>query len=141
MTDKKGNFCCDCEYAKKTGFIFKTWRCTNEEVNKAHLTGGNFEYDTCPVTAKQINKRGSNKLVDCRVARNRSHIDNILDENFCNMLYWDKNWNRCSYYKGNYRGHSFAPIKNRLPIPPKETPCHKAPKASQGRSQVASASD
>lgn len=42
MTNKQANFCCDCEYAKKTGF-FKTWRCTNEEVNKAHLTGGNFK--------------------------------------------------------------------------------------------------
>ena len=119
MTNKQANFCCDCEYAKKTGFIFKTWRCTNEEVNKAHLTGGNFEYDTCPVTAKQINKRGSNKLVDCRVARNRSHS-------------WGKNWNRCSYYKGNYRGHSFAPIKNRLPVPPK---------AIKTNSQVADSSD
>ena len=129
MTNKQANFCCDCEYAKKTGFIFKTWRCTNEEVNKAHLTGGNFEYDTCPATAKAINKQGSKRFIACNEARDKFH----------SLRFWvdiDDNHgiiHHCKFYKGEYRRHpAIPPVKNRLPVPPK---------AIKTNSQVADSSD
>ena len=124
MTDKKANFCCDCYYAKRTGFIFKTWRCTHPEINKDYLTGGNFKYDICPITAKAINKRGRKEFVFCKIVR---------------VYNWEKH---CQLYKGEYRNHpAFPPIKKPLPVPalsersgfvpPKATPFHNPPEKQE----------
>ena len=143
MTNKQANFCCDCYYAKRTGFIFKTWRCTHPEVNKVKdwITGHNEEEEFSPVTARLPKKRKAREYIDCMEARHEFYTDIPMPWGGDTRRYHIK-IEHCKHYKGNYRSHlAFPPIKNRLPIPPKETPCHKVPKSSQGRSQVASASD
>lgn len=104
---EKMNYCCDCEWAVRKGWVFKTWHCTNKEVNKIF---GGLGYDRDPVTCEPF-RLGT---IKCWEARGFSSMMNPP----------------CKHYKGELRGHTlFPPRKNPNPIPslpPNEAAINKA---------------
>lgn len=102
-TDKM-NYCCDCGWAIRKGFIFKKWYCTCPEIMEKLK-----KVEISPVNGtKTIEKK---KRIECTNLRGTfaySHLERMPDgRKFC------KN------YKGQLRGHPA--------IPPKTTPYHEAP--------------
>lgn len=94
--DLKMNYCCDCEHAVRTGWLFKTWRCTNREVNKIF---GGLGYARDLVTCKPLQL----EAVECKKVRS----------SLCSEFDFP-----CQFYKGNLRSHPFVPPqKHPNPIP------------------------
>jgi len=97
-TDKM-NYCCDCGWAIRKGFIFKTWYCTCPEIMEKLK-----KVEISPVNGiKTIEKEKKIECTDLRGPYSYSHLEMMPDgRKFC------KN------YKGQLRGHPA--------IPPRATP-------------------
>ena len=97
-TDKM-NYCCDCGWAIRKGFIFKKWYCTCPEIMEKLK-----KVEISPVNGtKTIEKKKRIECTDLRGPYSYSHLEMMPDgRKFC------KN------YKGQLRGHPA--------IPPRATP-------------------
>ena len=104
MKEQSMNYCCDCGWAIRKGFIFKKWYCTCPEIMEKLK-----KVEISPVNGiKTIVKEKKIECTNLRGTFAYSHLERMPDgRKFC------KN------YKGQLRGHPA--------IPPKTTPYHEAP--------------
>lgn len=128
MKEQSMNYCCDCGWAIRKGFIFKTWYCTCPELNWPYPVRDS-------VTGEPALNFG--EMIPSKVILMPGSIPLMPSFKTCEMVRLYEHEGPCPYFKlkgfAPPRKHPLPcpPLPERTPVhpfvPPKTTPYHEAP--------------